>query len=810
MFSLIPYPPPSPPVAPPAAGTLTCPPGEEEQGTSSTGAPNCVPCPAGSYCVGGLAIECPAGYWQHGSLDPANPPQSNLSSCVRCPRHDTSTSCTRGRLEVLYGHWMNSVNSTTAYRCPAAAACRGGETAFGDTSCEVGHEGIVCGRCSQGFYRGRRACLTCANYGNTTLLTPAETTGTITPLLLLIALCVALYLEPPLRLSACLLRCLGGNVSNGGRTSFAPEKPTFTATWRAALLRKLPAMLSMSSGLCKILLAYSQCLSAINRFPEVAWPKTFISFMETLDEVNIEIFSVIPAECLANGRLGFYWELMAVLMMPLAMVGGAFMLVFLMRWAAGCVPAVSLRSRSRCCQFGWTLDDNTPNWEGLVASWGHPRMFKLLTWAFLIVYPPISRKCLAIFDCIDAGNDEIGTIRLLRDDPVFPDGWCSFDNPKYALFASIACLGIVVYCLGLPLLAYYLAYRFHTMTTKNTKDLRRERERVSLLIITYDDRFWYAESVALVHRFLFTGVIHVMFPGTRMQIWCGTVLALLCTFVFNKPYRYDLCNAVQSAALLQLLFVYICAFVFFDDGGALPDDNGVIGGLMVIIGSGCFLLMFAGTAVGIYRARRSISQHRLRYEETEIPVRARSLLNAKTQEQLRYHLFISHAWSTGQDAARIVKQRLCELMPELSIFLDVDDLESVEALEEYVKATDAVLVLATQGYFQSFNCMRELQAAHDAGKQIITVLEPDVNKGGLTIKQVLSQLSAHSDVRLTSELLGRAFGGTSATHAVCQVASWYVEAGMLVNRGDKLCVLNWSATNQPPFERIQVPPCHRD
>jgi len=36
-----------------------------------------------------------------------------------------------------------------------------------------------------------------------------------------------------------------------------------------------------------------------------------------------------------------------------------------------------------------------------------------------------------------------------------------------------------------------------------------------------------------------------------------------------------------------------------------------------------------------------------------------------------YHLFLSHVWGTGQDQMRIVKQRMLEMVPGLSIFLDV-------------------------------------------------------------------------------------------------------------------------------------------
>ena len=35
------------------------------------------------------------------------------------------------------------------------------------------------------------------------------------------------------------------------------------------------------------------------------------------------------------------------------------------------------------------------------------------------------------------------------------------------------------------------------------------------------------------------------------------------------------------------------------------------------------------------------------------------------------------------------------------IFLDVDDLESIDLLEEYIEATARVMVFASHGYFQS-------------------------------------------------------------------------------------------------------------
>ena len=59
-----------------------------------------------------------------------------------------------------------------------------------------------------------------------------------------------------------------------------------------------------------------------------------------------------------------------------------------------------------------------------------------------------------------------------------------------------------------------------------------------------------------------------------------------------------------------------------------------------------------------------------------------------------YHLFLSHRWGTGQDQMRILKQRLMELIPELRIFLDVDDLREGRGAESVDESQVAISRLA--------------------------------------------------------------------------------------------------------------------
>ena len=69
----------------------------------------------------------------------------------------------------------------------------------------------------------------------------------------------------------------------------------------------------------------------------------------------------------------------------------------------------------------------------------------------------------------------------------------------------------------------------------------------------------------------------------------------------------------------------------------------------------------------------------------------------------KWHLFLSHIWGTGQDQCATIKRQLTLIMPDVSIFLDVDDLKSIDALEEYVDATAIIMIFVSKGYFMSKN-----------------------------------------------------------------------------------------------------------
>ena len=66
-----------------------------------------------------------------------------------------------------------------------------------------------------------------------------------------------------------------------------------------------------------------------------------------------------------------------------------------------------------------------------------------------------------------------------------------------------------------------------------------------------------------------------------------------------------------------------------------------------------------------------------------------------------WHMFLSHVWASGQDQCATIKRQLRIMLPGASIFLDVDDLKSIDALEQYVAQSSVVMIFASKGYFNS-------------------------------------------------------------------------------------------------------------
>lgn len=149
-------------------------------------------------------------------------------------------------------------------------------------------------------------------------------------------------------------------------------------------------------------------------------------------------------------------------------------------------------------------------------------------------------------------------------------------------------------------------------------------------------------------------------------------------------------------------------------------------------------------------------------------------------------------WSTAQDTNATIKRQLQRLVPLISVFLDVDDLEDIGALETYIDQSAVINIFLSHGCgrlrfdsahapsdlrrdascacecltltlprllatlpmrvrptrqrrsfladFKSTNCLREVRSTIDKKKPLMLTHEPDAAKGGGPLDIIATEL----------------------------------------------------------------------
>ena len=56
--------------------------------------------------------------------------------------------------------------------------------------------------------------------------------------------------------------------------------------------------------------------------------------------------------------------------------------------------------------------------------------------------------------------------------------------------------------------------------------------------------------------------------------------------------------------------------------------------------------------------------------------------------------------NAGQDQVAVIKRQLQLCLPGIRVFLDVDDLTDISALETYISQTSVILIFLSDAYFR--------------------------------------------------------------------------------------------------------------
>lgn len=462
----------------------------------------CVPCDAGEQ---GQIEEATGRQVCNMCPESTMQPHMGKVECVDCD--DTGLNCDyKDKIEVNRKYWRpvdqdlnHSLQLTNpvpersqpiqAVLCPWPDACLGGNVS-GDVSCAPGHSGLMCGFCEPGFYRGSSICVACpstlGSFGQA--VSAAWIAGLVVFLLGIAAF---------LKLGANKDSPTGGPQTTGLALKF-PRVARYLA-------RMPPRWRQQVAAIGKIVLAFTQCLAPLTQFTMVRWPKTFTTFIERLDIGQqtadaVRLDSVIPAECLFGRRLGFYYEMVATLLLPLI----SFALILLV---ALVVYAIEHRSskkeyaaakakherfvRKNLNRFTTTSEKKHFEKEhagpkeplhwcaSIKKKLNRPQVWTLNIWAWMVLFPVVTRKMVKMMpgQCREICSNEGECLRYLKDDP----GIVCYEGMYWAGLV-VALLVLAFWCIAWP----FAIFRVTSLFQHRSK---MDQERVSLFTGSYDDRF---------------------------------------------------------------------------------------------------------------------------------------------------------------------------------------------------------------------------------------------------------------------------------------------------------------------------------
>ena len=316
--------------------------------------------------------------------------------------------------------------------------------------------------------------------------------------------------------------------------------------------------------------------------------------------------------------------------------------------------------------------------------------FDLLV-AFMLC-PTVSKGIFDTWDCTKYElNGATGDVRtfLNADLQIVCSG---NDHPEeYDAITTIAYFFLLLWPIGMPLI--FLLVLFPSREALRQKRSTRMVKATVFLHTEYDPMFFWWEIVTLTQRLVLTG--WVLLIPVENEIWrfffgLLTVFGYLSLLQFVQPYKRKGLNTLAIAAQFSLVCIFLGgAFIKLSsgdgvdgathDGAAASDANDdnddnvlTIVGIMVAFNFSV-LVMFVTLAAIQFTTSSVLPSVRL--------VASGQVPELKLDASHRYHLFLSHVWSSGQDQMATVKQELQLLLYGVSVFLDVDDLEEIGKLD---------------------------------------------------------------------------------------------------------------------------------
>ena len=437
----------------------------------------------------------------------------------------------------------------------------------------------------------------------------------------------------------------------------------------------------------KQVVGFYQVVTNIQEVYSIEMPATTQSFLDSIKGVvSFDVVKTfgLPLECASLS--GFARKLTFMMLWPIIFVG---MLLFgniSKQWFG------LLRSLKRPPEDGSTLPTTRAElWaEGRKrAKLGVLNFLPAVSIITFLAFPTVSSVAFRAWACVDFDMDtkydsdnaplpraEPDIQSFMRDDLSIQCGGADHDAA-----VRLACLAIVLYPIGIPLL--YLLLLIKARGAITTDRPTRLSSALSFLHRDFEARMYGWEIAEQGKKLFLVGIMVRVRNDTIVQLGVAMIFTMvfMLTASIASPYRKKendyfavTCNFSLTAIFLFCTMLKVKTVAETLDPGELYDrlyfDDFVIGGCLFVCVFGALIMACALSVQTIIEAAR-VPTFRLAATGNRP-----ELALAKGH---KWHLFLSHIWGTGQDQCATIKRQLCLLLIGVQVFLDVDDLEDIGA-----------------------------------------------------------------------------------------------------------------------------------
>ena len=730
-----------------SAAPVACAAGTTSSGRGLQAADECQICPLGSYCLEGTSepAACPAGtagratglgaiefcsvcpglmasaaggsactWCKEGYYAQPSLLTTGEVSCTSCPELGAvcPVNSTLSTMELARGYWRLSPTVPALSACVVktnsshtVSACIGGRDAGDDGSgyCMAGHHGPLCQVCETNhshFDHTSGFCGSCPRLS-----------GSVSAASVVVGMLIALALLGGLAMLICR-----------SRTFDTVRTIAMSIRRLVSKVRKLHLMPRI-----KLLIMFYQIVIAMPQVYGISLPQWYSSTMSSFGFIDPDWTNfLLPGAC-----INFRTRLLLRGVVPLLLLA-----------LIACLAAV------RECAQAYVHRRRASLRQALLAA------LPAMLFVAHVLCPRVSAGIFSAWDCDSFALDSNGAERsFLHEDLSVVCAEAGVTTTEHAQLTWLAAVFVVIWPVGLPVCDLLLLF-------PSRRSIRQRRTTRWVLATEYLHKeyqlaYYWWDVVPLLLRLTLSGFV-VLIPE-HLEMWrilIGTMIALLYLIVLEliHPYKRRDVNYIAISTHVSLVCVFLGAtFLKFynrlSEAYSSEDAEEITGfssGKRIVIAMLAFnlsvLVLIGGLTIYQFGTEDSLPTIR-RIGSGRVP-------ELSIAEGLTYHLFLSHKWSSGQDQMAIVKSQLQLLLPSVRVFLDVDELDPIDNLEQPVELSQSVLLFLSRGCFFSTNVQRDLRASLRHDKPLVLLHESDMSRGGVSLEQLKKECPQSSGLRL--------------------------------------------------------------